>query len=139
MKSTLTAAAVLLAGTALLATPAVAQSNYGAQAAPQQPTAPAAEQTPPPQPKVSQKVAKPLKELQAAVQANNGAEVQAKVAEASALAKTADDKYMIGALEYKYAAAAKNDSMRAAALEQMIASGFKGAPLADLYGDLGST
>jgi tetratricopeptide (TPR) repeat protein len=139
MKSTLTAAAVLLAGTALLATPAVAQSNYGAQAAPQQPAAPAAEQAPPPQPKVSQKVAKPLKELQAAVQANNGAEVQAKVAEATALAKTADDKYMIGALEYKYAAAAKNDSMRAAALEQMIASGFKGAPLADLYGDLGST
>jgi tetratricopeptide (TPR) repeat protein len=144
MKSTITAAAVLLAGAAMAASPAVAQMTYGTQAAPQQPaaTAAAGQQQQPAnaaQPKVSREVVKPLKELQAAVQANNGADVQAKVAAANAAAKSADDKYMIGALEYKYAAAAKDDTMRSAALEQMIASGFKAAPMAELYGDLGST
>jgi len=145
MKSTITAAAVLLAGAAIAASPAVAQTNYGGQAAPQQSAAgpPASGQQQQPanaiQPKVSREAVKPLKELQAAVQANNGADVQAKVAAANAVAKSADDKYMIGALEYKYATAAKDDTMRSAALEQMIASGFKGAPMAELYGDLGST
>jgi len=145
MKSTITAAAVLLAGAAIAASPAVAQTNYGGQAAPQQSAAgpPASGQQQQPanaiQPKVSREAVKPLKDLQAAVQANNGADVQAKVAAANAVAKSADDKYMIGALEYKYATAAKDDTMRSAALEQMIASGFKGAPMAELYGDLGST
>jgi tetratricopeptide (TPR) repeat protein len=141
MKSTITAAAVLLAGVALVAAPASAQTNYGAQAAPQQPQATGDQQSQQQaiQPKVSREAVKSLKELQAAVQANNGPGVQAAVAAANAAAKSADDKYMIGALEYKYAAAAKDDSMRAAALEQMIASGFKGAPMGDLYGDLGAT
>jgi tetratricopeptide (TPR) repeat protein len=142
MKLTITAAAALLAGTALVASPASAQSNYGAQAAPQQPAAQdqgAQQQQPAIQPKVSREAVKAIKDLQAAVQANDAADIAAKVAAANAAAKSADDKYMIGALEYKYAAAAKNDSMRAQAIEQMIASGFKGAPMADLYGDLGST
>lgn len=142
MKSTITAAAVLLAGAALVAAPASAQSNYGAQAAPQQSAATANQeqaQQPAIQPKVSREAVKAIKDLQAAVQANDAADIAAKVAAANAVAKSADDKYMIGALEYKYAAAAKNDTMRAEAIEEMIASGFKGAPMADLYGDLGST
>jgi tetratricopeptide (TPR) repeat protein len=140
MKLTITAAAALLAGTALVASPASAQSSYGAQASPQQPAAqdqPAQQQAI--QPKVSREAVKAIKDLQASVQANDAADIQAKVAAANAVAKSADDKYMIGALEYKYAAAAKNDSMRAQAIEEMIASGFKSAPMADLYGDLGST
>ncbi len=130
MKFTITAAAALLAGTALAVAPA------SAHAAPQQAAAQAAPQV---QPKVSSGAVKSLKELQAAVQTNNAADIQAKVAAANAAAKSADDKYMVGAIEYKYAAAAKNDSMRAQALEEMIASGFKGAPMAELYGDLGAT
>lgn len=141
MKSFLTAAAVLLAGAAFAASPAAAQSKYGAQAAAQQPAASGdqKQESNAPQPKISREAVKAVKDLQAAVQANNGADVQAKVAAANAVAKSADDKYMIGALEYKYAAAAKDDTMRAAALEAMLASGFKGAPMAELYGDLGST
>jgi tetratricopeptide (TPR) repeat protein len=144
MRSTNTAAAVLLAGAALVSTPALAQMNYGAQAAPQQPAAgqpqaaaPAAKQGP--EPKVSREAVKAIQALQTSVNANNAAEIPANVAAANAVAKTADDKYMIGALEYKYAAAAKNDSMRAEAIEQMLASGFTGAPQAELYADLGST
>ena len=146
MKFTMTAAAALLAGAAFTAAPAAAQSNYGGvqgaqqtakdiqrqQDGGQQPANAA-------QPKVSRGAAKALQELQAAVNANNAAEVPAKVAAANAVASTPDDKYMVGVLQYKYATAAKDDTARAAALETMIASGFKGAPLADLYADLGST
>jgi tetratricopeptide (TPR) repeat protein len=89
--------------------------------------------------KVSRGAVNALKALEAAAKAKNAADVAAKVQEANAVAKTADDKYMVGVLQYQYAVAAKDDSMRAAAIEAMIASGFKGVPLADLYGDLGST
>jgi tetratricopeptide (TPR) repeat protein len=143
MKSTITAASLLLAGSAFIAVPAAAQSNYGAApSAPQQtPTQGDQDQKPASQPKVkvSRGAVSALKALDAAVKAKNGAEVAAKVQEANAVAKTPDDKYMVGVLQYQYAVAAKDDTMRAAAIEAMIASGFKGVPLADLYGDLGST
>jgi len=145
MRSTISAAAVLLAGAALVATPAFGQQNYGAQGAPQQPAADqpaaAAQQASKPaaEPKVSREAVKSIQALQTAVNANDAANVPAAVAAANAVAKSPDDKYMIGALEYKFAAAAKNDSMRAEAIEQMLASGFNGVPAADLYADLGST
>jgi cytochrome c-type biogenesis protein CcmH/NrfG len=141
MKLTITAAAVLLSGVALVAAPASAQMGSSPEPSPPQAATSSSQgkQQQGIQPKVSSQAVKPLKELQAAVQANNGPGVQAAVAAANAAAKSADDKYMVGALEYKYAAAAKDDAMRAAAIEEMIASGFKGAPIADLYGDLGST
>jgi tetratricopeptide (TPR) repeat protein len=143
MKSTITAASLLLAGSAFIAVPAAAQSNYGAAPSVPQQTARQndQDQTPSSQPKVkvSRGAVNALKALEAAVKAKNAADVAAKVQEANAVAKTADDKYMVGVLQYQYAVAAKDDSMRAAAIETMIASGFKGVPLADLYGDLGST
>jgi cytochrome c-type biogenesis protein CcmH/NrfG len=140
MKSTITAAAVLLAGAAMMTSPAMAQrSGYGGDSARQSTDAGENAQQNQIQPKVSREAVKALQALQAAVQANDAASVPAKVEAANAVAKTADDKYMIGALEYKFAAAAKNDSLRSQALEQMIASGFKGAPMAELYGDLGAT
>ena len=142
MKFTITAASVLLAGSAFIAAPAAAQSNYGAPST-SQPTAveaqPQQEQKSTAQPKVSRGAVNALKALDAAVKSNNGADVAAKVQEANAVAKTEDDKYMIGVLQYKYATASKDDAVRAAAIEAMIASGFKGAPLADLYKDLGAT
>lgn len=140
MKSTITAAAILLAGTAMAAAPAYAQrSGYGGDSARQSTNSTDNAQQNQAQPKVSREAVKAIQALQTAVQANDAANVPAKVEAANAVAKSADDKYMIGALEYKFAAAAKNDSLRSQALEQMIASGFKGAPLADLYGDLGAT
>jgi tetratricopeptide (TPR) repeat protein len=143
MKSTITAASLLLAGSAFIAVPAAAQSNYGAAPSVPQQTATQndQDQTPASQPKVkvSRGAVNALKALEAAAKAKNAADVAAKVQEANAVAKTADDKYMVGVLQYQYAVAAKDDSMRAAAIETMIASGFKGVPLADLYGDLGST
>lgn len=142
MKST-TAVAALLAGAAFLAAPAAAQrSGYGGQSTPQSsaPTGNAQESDQKQiQPKVSREAVKAIQALQAASQGTDAADVSAKAQAAVAVAKTADDKYMIGALEYKFAAAQKNDSLRAQAIEQMIASGFKGAPMADLYGDLGTT
>jgi len=145
MKAKITAAALLLAGTAIAAAPAVAQQNYGAQPAPQQPATETGQQqqkqadTPSIQPKVSRKAAKAIQELQAAVKANNAAEIPAKVAAANAVAETADDRYMIGVLRYQAAVATKNDSERAAAIEAMLAAGFAAAPRADLYADLGAT
>jgi len=140
MKSTITAAAVLLAGAAMMASPAAAQrSGYGGDSARQSTDAGNNAQQNQAQPKISREAVKSIQALQTAVQANDAASIPAKVEAANAAAKSADDKYMIGALEYKFAAAAKNDSLRSQALEQMIASGFKGAPMGELYGDLGAT
>lgn len=141
MKST-KAVAALLAGAAFLAAPAAAQkSGYGGEANSQSSAASANAQDSAKQiqPKVSREAVKSIQALQTAAQGTDAADVTAKVAAANAAAKSADDKYMIAALEYKFAAAQKNDSLRAQAIEQMIASGFKGAPMADLYGDLGAT
>lgn len=137
MKST-HAIAALLAGAAFLASPAVAQrgSGYGGQSAPQSSAAGGQDQI---QPKVSSGAAKALQALQTASQGTDAADVTAKAQAALAASKSADDKYMVGALQYKFATAQKNDSIRAQALEQMIASGFKGAPMGELYGDLGAT
>ncbi len=131
MKSTLTAAAVLLAGTALLATPAVAQSNYGAQAAPQQSAAPAAEQAPAQNPnaikthnpKISREASKTIQQLQKDVNDKNTAAIAADVAAANAAAKTNDDRYVIGILQLKAAAQANDNAGVAAAIEAMLASG----------------
>jgi tetratricopeptide (TPR) repeat protein len=140
MKSTMTAVAALAIGAAFAASPAAAQQGYGPQGAPQT-TAQTNQQAEAdaPKPKISREAQKPLLALEAAVKANNGADVKAKAAEANAAAKSADDRYMVGALEYRYAAAAKDDSLRAQAVEQMLASGFKGLPAANLYVDLGAT
>lgn len=144
MKSIMTAASLLLAGSTFIAAPASAQSNYGAAPSVPQQTAAQADQDQKPAPqtkvKVSSGAVKALKALEAAVKANNAADVAAKVQEANAVAKTPDDRYMISVLQYQYAVAAKDDALRAAAIEGMIASGFKGAPSqVDLYKDLGST
>ena len=152
MKSTMTAIGAALACAAFATAPASAQ-NYGNQSAPQQPTiTPAPEQQQQQQqqqqaqsattgiePKVSRKAVKAIQDLQATVNANNFAEVPAKVAAADAVAETADDRYMIGVLRYQAAVKQKNDAARAAAIEAMLASGFKATPQAALYADLGST
>lgn len=130
MNSTMTAFGALFIGTAFAAAPATAQQNYGAQAAPQQPAAVAAQ---PAQenpnaikthaPKVSREAAKALTELQKAVNENNAAAIPAALAAAQAAAKTPDDKYMVAIFQLKAAAAAKDNAGIAAAIEAMLASG----------------
>lgn len=153
MKSTMTALGAALACAAFAAAPANAQ-DYGRvptqQPDIQQPqrddqqAQPDAKEAQPTQtsgtdPKVSRQAVKAIQELQAAVKANSFAEIPAKVAAADAVARTPDDRYMIGVLRYQAAVTAKDDSARAAAIEAMLASGFAGAPRGDLYADLGTT
>lgn len=67
--------------------------------------------------------AKPIIDLQNAIQKNDTASIPAKVAAAKAAAKSADDRYAIALLEVKAGGAAKDEAMIAAALEDMLASG----------------
>jgi tetratricopeptide (TPR) repeat protein len=122
MKTTLSILAPALASAAFAAAPATAQ--YGAPPPQQQPvqTAPAAA---PEQRKlnISKRAMKPLTELQAAVNANDVANIPAKLAAAQAAAETVDDKYFIGQLQLKAATASKDPAAIAAAVEVLLASG----------------
>lgn len=134
MRCTMTSIAALAAGTLLTAAPALAQ-GYGPTGAPQQnitEPGPGQAQADPAQnpnaikthvPKISRGAAKAIGELQKAVNANATAEIPAKVAAAQAEASTADDRYAIAMLQLKAAAAAKDNSAIAQAIEAMLASG----------------
>lgn len=129
MKSTITAAAVLLAGTALVASPASAQSNYGAQAAPQQSAAAPADQSESSSaikthmPKISGAASKAIQQLQKDVNDKNTAAIAADITAANAAAKTGDDRYVIGILQLKAAAQSNDSAGIAAGIEAMLASG----------------
>lgn len=142
-----TSSAVALAA-ALIASPAAAQmgGNYGATpsmppqtaAQPAQGQAPAQAQAQGPQIKLSNKAAKAILDLQAAVKANDTASIPAKVAAAQAVAQTKDDRYAIGKLQLDAAVAAKDNAAAAAAADTIAASGFLDAhSMAGLYKQLG--
>lgn len=120
-----TSTALLLAFTAgtFISGPAAAQ--YDAPAAQQQSNAtPAAEQpVAEAKLKLSKGASKAIIELQTAVNANDAANIPAKLAAAQAVAKTAEDRFAIARLQYTAATAAKDEAARAAALEALIASG----------------
>jgi len=116
-----TAIATLLAGAAFLSTPAIAQQATAADAAAQ--PAPSANALKTHSPKVSREAGKAIQELQKAVNENNTAAIPTALAAAQAAAKTADDRYVIGILQLKAAATAKDNAGIAAALEAMLASG----------------
>lgn len=61
--------------------------------------------------------------LQTAVNANDVANIPARLAAAQAAAKTADDRYVIAQLQLQAAATAKNEAQMASALDAIIASG----------------
>ncbi|MES2146409.1 MAG: tetratricopeptide repeat protein [Pseudomonadota bacterium] len=112
---------------ALSATPAAAQytkatTPVATPEATAQPAAPAAAAQP--QVKLSKKASKAIIALQTAVVANDTANIPARLAEAQALAETADDRYAIGQLQLKSALAAKNDESAALAVEAIAASGI---------------
>ena len=129
MTRTMTAIAVALAGATLASAPVFAQRGYGAEQPTQQPEAQAQAPADNPNaikthtPKVSKEAGKAIQELQKAVNDKNTAAIPAAVAAAQAAAKTGDDRYVIGLLQLKAAAAANDKAGVAAAIEAMLASG----------------
>lgn len=110
MKSTKMALALALGlGAASVAVPASAQQ--------------AAAQPEMPQLKPSSEAVEAIAALQAAVNANDTANIPARLAAAQAAAKTADDRFIIAALQLKAATAANDQAGKAAAMEALLASG----------------
>jgi len=83
---------------------------------------------------------KALFELQTAVNANDVANIPAKVAAAQAVATSKEDKYLIGQMQLKAALAAKDNAAMAAAIDVIAGSGYLDASKsAELYGSLGGS
>ena len=138
-KLALTTVLATIAG--LSATSAAAQ--YTKQTAPAttaQPAQPAkpGEAAAQPQIKISKEASKAIIDLQKSVNANDVANIPAKVAAAQAVAKTAEDRYAIGQMQLKAALAVKNDESAAAAVDYIAGSTFlPGARVAELYNAVG--
>jgi tetratricopeptide (TPR) repeat protein len=117
-------------GALAVSSPAAAQQG-GAQAQAQ----PAA-----PKVKVSAKAGAAIAAFQQAVNANDTANIPAKLAAAQAVAQTKDDRYAIASLQLKAALAANDNNAAAAAVDAIAASGFvDAATTAKLYSALGVT
>ncbi|MEO7365059.1 MAG: tetratricopeptide repeat protein [Sphingomicrobium sp.] len=87
---------------------------------------------------VSKPAMKALVELQAAVNANDVANIPAKLAAAQAVAKSSEEKLLVAQLQLKAAVAANNEGAQGAAIEALIASGgVDQAQIPTLYRALG--
>ncbi|HVE00325.1 MAG TPA: tetratricopeptide repeat protein [Sphingomicrobium sp.] len=90
--------------------------------------------------KPSAKALKPIIELQKAVNANDTANIPAKLAEANAAATTKEDKYIIAQLQLKAAATSNDTASAAAAIDAIAASGYlDNASVVSLYRGLGGS
>jgi tetratricopeptide (TPR) repeat protein len=90
--------------------------------------------------KPSSKALKALIDLQKAVDANDTANIPAKVAAAQAVATTKEDHYLVGQLQLKAALAAKDNAGMSAAIDAIANSGYESAAdMAQLYMALGNT
>ena len=88
--------------------------------------------------KISRGAAKALRELQQAVNANDVANIPARLAAAKAAATTPEDRYVIGQLQLKAALAAKDNAAASAAVDAIATSGLVGGTqVADLYSAVG--
>ena len=87
---------------------------------------------------ISKGAQKAIVDYQTAVNANDGANMPAKLAAARAVAKTNDDKFIIASLQTKAALNAKDNAAIQAGIEAMQASGSSENPdIAARYSDLG--
>jgi len=137
MKLTTTALGLVLA---LAAAPIAAQMYSPPPSAPQQTTTGDQPNQKQPQIQPSSGARKAIVDLQTAVNANEFTKVPGLVAAAQSVAKTKEDRYIIGQLQVKAALAAKDNVMLAAAIDTVAASGYVDqAKVADLYMGLGST
>lgn len=140
MKLFVTTAIALVAMTSA---PAVAQQSYGAQASqPQQTTAQQGQASPPaaasmPQP--SAKARKAIVDLQTAVNANDTANIPAKLAAAKAAASTKEDRYWIAVNQLKAADKGHDLASESAALDDLAGTGLMPpSQLASVYGQVGA-
>ena len=113
----------LMLGSALVATPALAQYSSPPPAS-IPPTTQSEAQLPANQPKVSKQASKALSDLQKAVNAKDAANIPALVAAAQSKVKTADDKFVLAQFQLKAAADANDNPAIIAALQAVIGSGF---------------
>lgn len=127
---------------AAMAAPAAAQ--YGPTAPPPstatQSAAPAAGAAATPEKKIvlSKEASKAIIDLQKSVQANDTANIPAKLAAAKAVAKNADDKFAIGQLQRQAATAANDMNGIVEATDYLAASGYLGGNVvASLYNSAG--
>lgn len=137
MKLMTTTALALTA--AVFAAPVSAQ-QYGAQAATQPRAAPPAAGAATPEKKIvlSKGAGKAIIDLQKSVQANDSANIPAKLAAAKAVASSADDKFAIGQLQRQAATAANDLGGIVEATEYLAASGYlSGDVVASLYNSAG--
>ena len=126
-------------GAVLLAAPLAAQmpSRTGQDSQPQTTSQDSAKE---PQLKPSSGALKAIVDLQNAVNANDYANVPAKVAAAQKVAKTKEDRYIIGQLHLKAALAAKDNAGMAQAIDTVAGSGYvDAAKSAALYQSLGAS
>jgi tetratricopeptide (TPR) repeat protein len=137
MKLTTTALGLVLA---LAAAPIAAQMYSPPSSAPQQTTTGDQPNQKQPQIQPSSGARKAIVALQTAVNANEITKVPGLVAAAQSVAKTKEDRYIIGQLQVKAALAAKDNVMLAAAIDTVAASGYVDqAKVAELYMGLGTT
>jgi tetratricopeptide (TPR) repeat protein len=137
MKLTTTALGLVLA---LAAAPIAAQMYSPPSSAPQQTTTGDQPNQKQPQIQPSSGARKAIVALQTAVNANEFTKVPGLVAAAQSVAKTKEDRYIIGQLQVKAALAAKDNVMLAAAIDTVAASGYVDqAKVAELYMGLGTT
>jgi tetratricopeptide (TPR) repeat protein len=137
MKLTTTALGLVLA---LAAAPIAAQMYSPPPSAPQQTTTGDQPNQKQPQIQPSSGARKAIVDLQTAVNANEFTKVPGLVAAAQSVAKTKEDRYIIGQLQVKAALAAKDNVMLAAAIDTVAASGYVDqAKVAELYMGLGTT
>lgn len=136
MKLFSSTAIVLAAG--LCAAPAAAQYNTPSSAPQQSAGQPAAAAQAQPQIKLSSKAGKAIMDLQTAVNANDTANIPAKLAAANAVATSKDDHYAIGQLQLKAAINAKDNVAALAAADTIAASGFVGPDrVGEIYNAVG--
>ena len=141
MKPVLTALAIAFATTSTASFAQPTGTMYGAPQPAQKPSdqqqAPAT-QTTAIQP--SNKARQAIANLQTAVNANDVANIPARLARQQAVAATKEDRYWIGRLQLQAAAKANDVAGSAAAIESIASSGLMpAAELSKLYGALGGS
>lgn len=130
MKFVLTGLALALAGTSTIA----AAQSYDPMAGANQQQPPKQQQQQPEKPanaiQPSKKAMQAILDLQTAVNANDVANIPAKLAAAQAVATTNEDRYWIAQMQLKMAVNAKDNAAAMAAIKAMQATGL--APAAEL-------
>ena len=128
---------VLALGALVLAAPVAAQMGGAPMSTPKRETQPEAQSTGS-KLKLSSKAGPAIVALQTAVNANDVANIPAKLAAAQAVAQNKDDHYAIGQLQLKAALAAKDNVAASAAVDAIANSGYLGAAeIASLYTAMG--